>query len=166
MRTNMPGKDASVTIRTAQRRDCDAIVAITEAVFAPVAVEALIEKMLGRTGGASWVHIKAEVIRNDLKRNPEGCFVAEIGGKVAGYVTTTINTLASRGIIDDLAVAADCQGRGIGRRLLETALAHFRSLGLKQAKIETLACNEVGQHLYPLLGFREVVRQIHYIMAL
>jgi ribosomal protein S18 acetylase RimI-like enzyme len=29
-----------------------------------------------------------------------------------------------------------------------------------------LASNQVGQHLYPSLGFREVERQVHYIMPL
>ncbi len=27
-------------------------------------------------------------------------------------------------------------------------------------------CNPVSQHLYPSLGFREVARQIRYVMAL
>ncbi len=50
--------------------------------------------------------------------------------------------------------------------MIEWAIACFRSEGLQQAKIETLATNEVGQHLYPKLGFQEVVRQVHYIMKL
>ncbi len=54
----------------------------------------------------------------------------------------------------------------MGRRLIETVLARFRRLGLKQAKIETLTCNPVGRRLYPAVGFTEVVRQIHYIMPL
>ena len=40
------------------------------------------------------------------------------------------------------------------------------ALNLSQAKIETLATNDVGKHLYPKLGFREVARQVHYVMPL
>jgi hypothetical protein len=32
--------------------------------------------------------------------------------------------------------------------------------------IETMAGNEVGQHLYPSCGFTEVARQIHFAMKL
>ena len=32
------------------------------------------------------------------------------------------------------------------------------------AKIETVVGNEVGEHLYPAMGFKEVARQTHYIM--
>jgi hypothetical protein len=34
------------------------------------------------------------------------------------------------------------------------------------AKIETLEQNARGQALYPRFGFREVARQIHYVMSL
>ena len=37
---------------------------------------------------------------------------------------------------------------------------------MAMAKIETLAQNERGQALYPRCGFREVARQIHYVMPL
>ena len=57
-------------------------------------------------------------------------------------------------------------GRGIGRRLIEHALQHFRGAGLTHARIETLEQNPVGQKLYPSLGFREIARQIHYGMRL
>jgi ribosomal protein S18 acetylase RimI-like enzyme len=57
-------------------------------------------------------------------------------------------------------------GRGIGRKLIEAALAYFRQKGMAYAKIETLEQNRVGRHLYPSLGFKEVSRQIHYFMEL
>ena len=61
---------------------------------------------------------------------------------------------------------AAAQGKGVGRLLLEASIDFFRSVGLSQAKIETLADNQVGQHLYPSVGFREVARQIHFVMPL
>ena len=70
------------------------------------------------------------------------------------------------GLIPNLAVDSRQRGRGIGRKLIEFALNNFRESGLTHAKIETLDQNEIGQGLYPSLGFREVARQIHYCMAL
>ena len=86
--------------------------------------------------------------------------------KDAGYVTGIIDRTASRGTIANLAISGRFQGHGLGTKLIQWALDHFRAEGLQQAKIETLATNEIGQHLYPKLGFQEVVRQVHYIMKL
>ena len=58
------------------------------------------------------------------------------------------------------------RGGGLGRRLIEHALARFRAAGMTVAKIETLEQNAVGRHLYPSVGFIEVARQIHYAMPL
>lgn len=160
-----PTRNPGIVLRSARPEEAELLARITAEVFEPVSIDAAIENMLGRPG-AAWQEIKAQAVRKELKDNPDGCFVAEMGGTVVGYVSTVVNKAASRGIIANLAVLASAQGRGIGRLLLERALEHFRALGLAQAKIETLACNEVGQHLYPSLGFREVVRQIHYAMSL
>ena len=156
-----------VIIRTARPADYQTILAITGEVFAPFALEAHVARMLdSRPGQPTWLEIKGQDIGRELEAWPEGCFVAELAGRPVGYATCTLNRLASRGTIANLAVLADCQGRGIGRMLLLRCLDCFRRLGLRQAKIETLECNEVGQHLYPSVGFREAVRQIHYIMPL
>jgi len=162
----MPNDEGGIRIRPAGPDDLDAMVAITAEVFAPNAVEAHIERMIGRREQAGWVEIKADDLLRELAAAPEACFVAELDGRVVGYVTNVIRRPASRGIIANLAVSAAAQGRGVGRRLLLRSIEHFRGLGLSQAKIETLACNEVGQHLYPSVGFREVIRQIHYVMSL
>jgi hypothetical protein len=45
-------------------------------------------------------------------------------------------------------------------------MAHFRRAGLSHAKIETLAQNAVGNHLYRDLGFHEVARQVHLVASL
>lgn len=157
---------SQVVIRQFRPDETEAIIAITQEVFGPVAIEGFIQAMLGPANGHGWIEIKAGAIRRELASCPEACFVAEMDGQIVGYVTNTIDRTISRGVIANLAVRKVCQSRGVGRGLLERSLEYFRSIGLSQAKIETLACNEVGQHLYPSLGFREVARQIHYIMPL
>ncbi len=159
----MKNQKDEVVIRTAVAGDLKSIVDLTEKEFRSASIDAKIEDMLG---GTPWIETKATVLKNELEKNPDGCFVAVLDGEVVGYVTTAIISVASRGVIANLAVSSKLQGRGIGRKLIDWAISHFRKLGLHQAKIETLASNQVGQHLYPSLGFREVERQVHYIMPL
>ena len=70
------------------------------------------------------------------------------------------------GLLPNLAVAETHRNQGLGRALIEHALAHFRAAGLTHAKIETLAQNAIGNHLYPSLGFVEVARQVHFVAKL
>ena len=98
--------------------------------------------------------------------NPNGVFVAEGEGRIAGYITTLLDRDSGKGRIPNLAVTADCRGQGLGRQLIEHALDYFRRQGLVYAVIETMAQNEAGQHLYPACGFAEVARQIHFARKL
>ncbi len=139
---------------------------ITREAFDGVAVDQAAEKLLGRLAGRPWQEIKAEEVRAQVAETPETCFVAVAAGRLVGYVTTRCQAERAAGFILNLAVERSFRGQGIGRRLIERALEHFRSLGLKQARIETLTTNPVGQHLYPAAGFTEVARQIHYVMKL
>ena len=159
-------KDSDVLLRPAGPGDVAAMAAITAEVFESASIDAKIEAMFGRGGLAGWAELKARGIAHDVRDYPGSCFVAEISGRVVGFVTSAIDRAASRGRIADLAVAAGCQHLGIGRKLLLRTLDRFRELGLKHAKIETLATNRAGQHLYPSVGFVEVARQIHYVMSL
>lgn len=155
--------DDRIELRRAAARDTTSIVTLVTSVFEAASIDARIQKQFG---GPSWKRVKGDAVRQELSRNPAGCFVAVRGKRVVGVVTTTVNPVASRGIIANVAVAASCQGQGLGRKLIERALQHFRDIGLRQAKIETLTTNEAGQRLYPSLGFREVARQIHFAMPL
>ena len=159
----MAKNTADLEFRKIASDDYDLIVSLTEHEFQRASIDARIETAIG---GTPWIRTKASVLRAEIDQNPEGCFAAVLNGKLAGYVTTVINQVASRGTIANLVVSSECQGMGIGRKLLQHALDHFRKLGLHQAKIETLADNEAGGHLYPSLGFHEVARQIHYVMPL
>ena len=160
-----PGSEP-IVIAPAAAADAEAAAEITREAFDGVSIDQAIENALGPAGEATWQEVKGREVRLEFQQTPENCFVAKCGGQVVGYVTTAVDAHASRGRIVNLAVAASCRGRGVGRRLIERALEHFRGLGLRQAKIETVATNPVGQHLYPAAGFREVARQIHYAMSL
>ena len=112
--------------------------------------------------GHDWRWRKSRHIDEDVAAHPDGIFVAAAGNQVAGYITTRIDREAGKGRIPNLAVAPEFRGQGLGRRLIEHALDYFQREGLAYAMIETMAQNEIGQHLYPACGFVEVARQIHF----
>ena len=102
-----------------------------------------------------------------VAREVEGILVVESAeGEVVGYITTWQDVDGGIGYIPNLAFVPEWRGRGLGRLLIQMALDRFREAGLSHAKIETLAQNEVGHHLYTSIGFREVARQVHFFADL
>ena len=155
-----------IAIRTYRPDDLDAIKRMTVESFGGVTLEQNVEDALGVLHGHDWRWRKARHIDEDVATNPTGIFVAEAQEDVVGYITTRVDRDSGRGRIPNLAVATEFRGHGLGRRLIEHALDYFRREGLAYAMIETMAQNEIGQHLYPACGFVEVARQVHFARRL
>jgi len=134
--------------------------------FSGFSIDHGIEQVFGMINEHDWRWRKARHIDEDVARDERGVFVAEEGGQIVGYITTWQDAAAGIGHIPNLAVAETHRNQGLGRTLIEHALAHFRAAGLTHAKIETLAQNAIGNHLYPSLGFLEVARQVHFVAKL
>jgi ribosomal protein S18 acetylase RimI-like enzyme len=155
-----------MVLRPFRTGDLDRIREITIESFEAVSIDRNIERDFGLVAGRDWRERKARDVTADCEAQPEGVFVAEEGGEVIGYVTTRLDRFTRIGRIPNLAVDARHRGRGLGSALIECALQWMRAQGMAMAKIETLVQNERGQALYPRFGFREVARQIHYVMPL
>ena len=155
-----------LTIRDYRGGDLDRVQELTVAAFDGVSIAQNIHKLLGPVGGHDWTWHKARAIAADVAHDQMAVFVAEVDDRIVGVITTRVDTEAGIGFVPNLAVDQGEQGRGIGRRLLEHALQYFRSEGVTTAHIETLEQNQIGQHLYPAVGFKEVARQIHYALDL
>ncbi len=153
-------------IRPYHPADLASLKTITVQAFEGVSIDEGIEREFGLVNGQDWRWRKARHLDDDAAREPAGIFVAEEQGEIVGYITTWQDRAGGIGHIPNIAIAAEYRGHGLGRQLLEHALAHFRAAGLSHAKIETLVQNEVGNHLYRALGFREVARQIHFVADL
>lgn len=175
-------------IRPFQPADLPLLKAITVEAFTGVSIDHGIEQQFGPIGGHDWRWRKARHLDEDAARDPGGLFVAVWEGEapaepgplaareaftsrsemftIVGYITTWQDREAGIGHIPNIAIAPEFRGHGIGRQLIEHALKHFRASGLTHAKIETLAQNEVGNHLYRDLGFVEVARQVHFVAKL
>jgi ribosomal protein S18 acetylase RimI-like enzyme len=158
----------SVQIRRYRETDRQVLRDLTVEAFEGVSIDHNIDGLLGPIAARDWRWRKARHVDEDIDAPGAELAVAEDleTGCVVGYVTLKFNPDTKIGWIHNLAVSNAIRGQGLGRRLLDHALARFRDEGMTIAKIETLEQNPVGQHLYPSLGFREVARQIHYAMDL
>ncbi|MFO1482726.1 MAG: GNAT family N-acetyltransferase [Verrucomicrobiaceae bacterium] len=158
--------NAPITIRPYREGDLPEMRRITVESFGSVALEQMLEHKFGIWNGRNWQTRKADHIDDDVAVCGEGCFVAERGGEILGYITVRLDRLNAKGRIPNLAVLETARGLGLGRRLIQHAVDYMRREGMKLAQIETMASNAIGQHLYPSCGFEEVGRQVHYAMTL
>src|SRR5205823_2096175 len=86
-------------IRPFRSADLERIRQITVESFEGVSIDRNIEAQFGQVAGRDWRERKARDVMVDCEVNPEGVFVAEIDGEVAGYVTTRIDRFSGIGRI-------------------------------------------------------------------
>jgi ribosomal protein S18 acetylase RimI-like enzyme len=158
----------TIVIRPYREPDRPAVRELTVAAFDGVSIDHNIDRRLGPIAGRDWRWRKARDIDRDVDILGADLAIAEDDrtGAVLGYVTMQCDSETRIGWIHNLVVGDEARGQGLGRRLIDHALAHFRAAGMTVAKIETLEQNAIGRHLYPSVGFVEVARQIHYAMPL
>ncbi|GIU95475.1 MAG: acetyltransferase [Gaiellaceae bacterium] len=148
-----------IRVRRAEAGDAPALVALAEAV--------------GREEGRwmlatdTWRSVAEE--RKYLKavrRHPDAAvLVAEEDGRIVGRLSLARDLHpASRHVADlGLMVAADRRRRGIGRMLLEAALAWARDAGVTKLELHVFPWNEPAIRLYESVGFeREGYRKAHF----
>ncbi len=101
-----------------------------------------------------------------LERWGEAFYVAEIDGKVVGYVMSRVEfgapyvaegSIVKKGHIVSIAVLEGYRRRGIGRKLMENALRSLREIyECKEAYLEVRVSNLPAIRLYEKLGFRKI----------
>ena len=160
-------------IRNYKPSDLQTLRQITAICFEKVSIDKNIEDRFGCIGDVGWEERKMSHIDDDAAANPDGIFVAEVDGEIAGYITTRLNLSTRIGGIPNLAVLPQFQRRGIGRQLIEKALTYLQvegmlyAMGFTEIALKrTLEQNPVGTSFYPAMGFTEIARQIHYIQPL
>lgn len=158
----------NIVIRPYRESDRSALRDLTVAAFDGVSIDHNIDRTLGPVAGRDWRWRKARAIDEDIDATGAEVAVAEDAGTgaVVGYISLRHDREARVGWIPNLAVDSGLRGQGLGRRLIEHALARFRAEGMTVARIETLEQNPIGRHLYPSAGFVQVARQIHFAIAL
>lgn len=81
-------------------------------------------------------------------------------GEVLGYVVAWF--VVDQGEVANLAVAPSGWGSGIGRVLLDAALAEARSRGVATVYLEVRDSNERARRLYRSRAFEEIGRRRNY----
>ena len=82
-------------------------------------------------------------------------FVAQLGGRVVGeYVLTPAE--ADQWELMNIAVSPDLQGKGIGQRLVESAIHEARTRGARQLLVGTRNSSFLQLAFYQRCGFRIV----------
>ncbi|MBV2353626.1 GNAT family N-acetyltransferase [Streptomyces sp. J2-1] len=93
----------------------------------------------------------------DARHQPVDHLVAEVDGRVAGYVRLVPPTrLASNAHVRQIqgfAVAEAARGRGAGRALLRGALEEARRRGARRVTLRVLGHNTPARRLYESEGF-------------
>ena len=91
-------------------------------------------------------------IEKSCKGYADFVLVGEEKGQPAGWVTGHVGP-GDVGSIGLIAVDADCQGRGLGKRLVAAALRAFQERGVRVATVVTQGRNIRSQRLYQKCGF-------------
>ena len=87
-----------------------------------------------------------------LEKEPEGCFVAFMDGKIAGTIISHI--WGKIGWFGPLEVEASQQGQGIGKALVQKSLIYLKSKGCTTRGCETMASSSKNIAFYMKMGFR------------
>ena len=80
--------------------------------------------------------------------------VATDDGDVVGYLQLTDADAAGEAELASMAVAEGCQRQGIGRALVERAIAHCRAEGARTLLVATASADTGNLRFYQSLGFR------------
>ncbi len=142
---------SAVTIRRARREDVGVIVAM------------LADDPLGRARERIEQPLPASYFRafEALENHPDIQLVVaeEKDGAVVGCLQLCImpglsSQGASRGLLEDVRVAAHCRSRGIGESLVQWAVTEARGRGCKLVELLTHNTRVDAQRFYKRLGFQ------------
>ena len=92
-----------------------------------------------------------EGIAKYLLRNPDTCFVAEDNGKIIGVIMSGHD--GRRGFIHHTTVKKEYRGQGIGKRLVDSALAALEAEGLHKVALVAFEKNVSGNLFWEKMGF-------------
>lgn len=92
--------------------------------------------------------------RRLLKLEPQGCFAASLDGRLIGAVTS-VTYGAELAWIGMMLVDADHRRRGIGTRLMRTAMEYLERVGVATVKLDA---TPAGRPVYESLGFTAETR--------
>jgi len=103
-------------------------------------------------------------IEKYLNRNPNTCFVAEMGGRITGVILSGHD--GRRGYIHHTAVSIENRNKGIGSTLVDSALKALSDEGISKVALVVFERNEIGNTFWEYKGFLAREDLIYRNMAL
>jgi ribosomal protein S18 acetylase RimI-like enzyme len=118
--------------------------------------------------GEDWQAAKTGEVAAHCAERPDWCLVAEVEGRVVGFVTFVIYAHRPLGEISNNSVDPDFQGRGIAKALYRRALEIFQEQGCRCAKVVTGTDEPfaAARAAYEKIGFRPMLPHVEYYMEL
>jgi ribosomal protein S18 acetylase RimI-like enzyme len=107
-----------------------------------------------------------------LEREESVVFVAERDGRAVGFVqlyplfTSTADRPRRLWLLNDLFVAPEARGGGVGRALMDRARRLAEETGAAGLELATARTNTVAQRLYESLGYRVDDQFLRYELGL
>ena len=92
-------------------------------------------------------------IHKYLKRNPTTCFTAKIERQIVGTILCGHD--GRRGFIYHAAVSVSAREKGIGRKLVNSAVTELKKLGINKVAFVVFKENEIGNGFWETLGFEK-----------
>jgi len=92
-----------------------------------------------------------------LAHDPAGCLIAEFAGQPIGIAIAT--SYGVHGFVGEIIVVPEQRGRGLGRRLLEEAVAYLHGRGVANVYLDSVAA---AAPLYVRAGFRRICRSLRF----
>lgn len=125
----------NATIRSISHSDIDAVFSIEERSFSAPFTRDAFEYLLAKKG-------------------PFGGFVAEVGGRISGYLiySSVVNEME----LLTLAVDPGSRRLGIGKMLLQRMIDSAKDSGVRDIFLEVRKSNIAAQKLYSNAGFKEI----------
>jgi ribosomal-protein-alanine N-acetyltransferase len=93
-------------------------------------------------------------IFHDCLRVHYSCWVMEQAGQLIGY--GILSAGGGEAHILNIAISPDCQGKGLGRQLMQFLLEAARHHGADTAFLEVRPSNRIALRLYDTMGFNQV----------
>ena len=108
-----------------------------------------------------------ELLRALLRDRDAAILVYELEGDIAGLCIIRIDHAppileeTERAEITDLGVRPGFRRRGIGKLLLEQALAWVRMSGIERVEVQVASANAEGQQFWRSQGFGDLMQVLH-----
>lgn len=158
-----------ITYRPGVSADISAITDIARRIWT-MGLSSRLEEHFGQLGDRPWDELVAEDIGGSVATSIEAgqCIVAEADGRVAGWVTWSVQRARDRGQVGYNGVDPAFRGKGIGTRLVEMALKQIKESGVRIALVMTGLDpgHAPARRVYEKCGFVPFHESITYVKEL